>query len=129
VTLINTFCFSRIIHPVKYFRDYLKQDVRPDGRQFLQFRTLAINADSIGTADGSAIVKVGNTTVVCGIKAVSCGLEICSILSLLFLDRFFRNYVNPKPPLPTKVILYQTLSSHRSAHQNIDRERPVKTLK
>lgn len=28
-------------------------------------------AGSISTADGSALVKIGNTTVICGIKAVS----------------------------------------------------------
>jgi exosome complex RNA-binding protein Rrp42 (RNase PH superfamily) len=32
---------------------------------------VSINAGSIKTAEGSAIVKIGNTTVVCGIKAVS----------------------------------------------------------
>lgn len=59
----------RIIHPVKYYRDFLSHDLRPDGRELDQFRPVVINMDSIGTADGSAIVKLGNTAVVCGIKA------------------------------------------------------------
>lgn len=53
---------------MKYYRDYLNYDLRPDGRDLRKFRPVVINVDSIGTADGSAIVKVGNTTVVCGIK-------------------------------------------------------------
>jgi exosome complex RNA-binding protein Rrp42 (RNase PH superfamily) len=45
--------------------------VRPDGRGLQKFRPISINVDSIKTAEGSAIVKIGNTVVVCGIKAVS----------------------------------------------------------
>lgn len=69
--LTNINYFLRIIHPVKYYRDFLNNDIRPDGRQLNTFRPVIINVDSIGTADGSAIVKIGNTTVVCGIKAVN----------------------------------------------------------
>lgn len=66
----NSLNFCRTIHPVKYFRDYINYNIRPDGREFDKFRPVRINIKSIGTADGSAIVKLGNTTVVCGIKAV-----------------------------------------------------------
>lgn len=45
--------------------------MRPDGRGVQKFRPVSINVDSIKTAEGSAIVKIGNTVVVCGIKAVS----------------------------------------------------------
>lgn len=61
----------RAINPVKYYKDYLSNNIRPDGRNFTKFRSIALNVDSISTADGSAIVKLGNTTVVCGIKAVN----------------------------------------------------------
>lgn len=54
---------------MKYFRDYLNENIRPDGREIDKFRPIILNINSIGTADGSAIVKIGNTTVVCGIKA------------------------------------------------------------
>ncbi|XP_055534071.1 exosome complex component RRP43-like [Wyeomyia smithii] len=57
------------IHPVKYYKDHLENNIRPDGREIGDLRPLAINFNSIKTADGSAIVKIGNTTVVCGIKA------------------------------------------------------------
>ncbi|KAJ9585223.1 hypothetical protein L9F63_002986 [Diploptera punctata] len=59
----------KTIHPVKYYRDFLSHDVRPDGRGLQKFRPVSVNVGSIQTADGSAIVKIGNTTVVCGIKA------------------------------------------------------------
>lgn len=54
---------------MKYYKDYLENNIRPDGRDIGDLRPLAINFDSIKTADGSAIVKIGNSTVVCGIKA------------------------------------------------------------
>lgn len=59
----------KIIHPVKYLHDHLAQDVRPDGRQFLSFRPISVNVSSITQADSSAVFKIGNTTVICGIKA------------------------------------------------------------
>lgn len=57
------------IHPIKYFRDYLQSEIRPDGRDLRGTRPLQINIDSINTAEGSATVKLGNTIMVCGIKA------------------------------------------------------------
>ncbi|CAH1105303.1 unnamed protein product [Psylliodes chrysocephalus] len=60
------------LHPIKYYRDYLAHGIRPDGREFNKFRPILLNVGSIDTADGSAIAKVGNTTVVCGIKAELC---------------------------------------------------------
>ncbi|XP_022920170.1 exosome complex component RRP43-like [Onthophagus taurus] len=62
----------KYLHPLKYHRDYVAHGVRPDGREFNKFRPVIINASSISTADGSAIAKVGRTTVVCGIKAELC---------------------------------------------------------
>lgn len=60
----------RVIHPVKYFNDYVSQKLRPDGRSFMDLRNIKLNINSIKTADASTIVKCGNTTVVCGIKLV-----------------------------------------------------------
>ena len=40
---------------------------RPDGREPHKFRDILINWGSIKTADGSAIVKLGNTTVISGV--------------------------------------------------------------
>nr|CAD7258598.1 unnamed protein product [Timema shepardi] len=54
------------------------RDIRPDGRGLLKFRPIAINIGSISTADGSAIVKIGNTAVVCGIKLLANALVVLS---------------------------------------------------
>ncbi|XP_011311366.1 exosome complex component RRP43-like [Fopius arisanus] len=59
----------KTIYPVKYLRDHLTQQIRPDGREFLGFRPVSVNVSSITQADSSAVFKIGNTTVVCGIKA------------------------------------------------------------
>ena len=46
------------------------QGIRPDGRSSLtSFRPVSISPDSISTAEGSAIVKQGETIISCGIKA------------------------------------------------------------
>ncbi|XP_067040280.1 exosome complex component RRP43-like isoform X1 [Acropora muricata] len=55
--------------PLEYYRQFLKEDVRPDGRTLMEFRKTILNVGSISTAEGSALVKLGNTTVVCGVKA------------------------------------------------------------
>lgn len=47
----------------------MAHNVRPDGRSLMKVRPATINVGSISTADGSAVVKIGRTTVVCGIKA------------------------------------------------------------
>ncbi|MEQ2257117.1 Exosome complex component RRP43 [Ilyodon furcidens] len=56
--------------PLEYHRSFLKENCRPDGRELSEFRTTTLNIGSISTADGSALVKMGNTTIICGIKAV-----------------------------------------------------------
>lgn len=55
----------------KIIQNLQTQGIRPDGRQFLSFRPISVNISSITHADSSSIFKIGNTTVVCGIKAVS----------------------------------------------------------
>ncbi|XP_030010070.1 exosome complex component RRP43 [Sphaeramia orbicularis] len=55
--------------PLEYHRSFLKENCRSDGRELSEFRTTTLNIGSISTSDGSALVKIGNTTVICGIKA------------------------------------------------------------
>ncbi|KAM9169904.1 exosome complex component RRP43 isoform 2-T2 [Pangshura tecta] len=59
----------KTVEPLEYYRRFLKENCRPDGRELGEFRTTTVNIGSITTADGSALVKLGNTTVICGIKA------------------------------------------------------------
>ncbi|KAF9528048.1 ribosomal protein S5 domain 2-type protein [Crepidotus variabilis] len=60
--------FQRL-HPKVYLEKYLDENVRPDGRGASDWRNVEVNVGSISTADGSALVRMGNTTVVCGVKA------------------------------------------------------------
>eukprot|EP01027_Heterolobosea_sp_BB2_P004989 GEZU01007675.1.p1 GENE.GEZU01007675.1~~GEZU01007675.1.p1 ORF type:complete len:180 (+),score=13.68 GEZU01007675.1:151-690(+) len=59
----------RKIHPVEFYRKFLSQGLRPDGRVLTKLRKTVISAGSISTAEGSGMVKIGNTSVLCGIKA------------------------------------------------------------
>ncbi|EPT00821.1 hypothetical protein FOMPIDRAFT_1030258 [Fomitopsis schrenkii] len=60
--------FQRL-HPKVYLERFLAENVRPDGREFNEWREVSVNVGSISTADGSALVRLGKTTVVCGVKA------------------------------------------------------------
>ncbi|KAJ3019149.1 hypothetical protein HKX48_002340 [Thoreauomyces humboldtii] len=57
------------IHPAEYHRRFLSQGVRADGRTLKKFRKAQISLGSISTANGSAMVRIGDTTVICGVKA------------------------------------------------------------
>ncbi|GBP35471.1 Exosome complex component RRP43 [Eumeta japonica] len=58
----------KAIHPVKYFNDFISQSIRPDGRKFSELRDIKLSINCANTADASAVAKIGNTTVVCGIQ-------------------------------------------------------------
>ncbi|KAJ2852391.1 hypothetical protein IWW36_000278 [Coemansia brasiliensis] len=60
--------FKRI-HPVEFQRRFLSQQTRHDGRAFDEFRNTQVVKGTISTAHGSSTVRIGNTTMVCGIKA------------------------------------------------------------
>ncbi|KAF9035906.1 ribosomal protein S5 domain 2-type protein [Panaeolus papilionaceus] len=74
--------FQRL-HPQVYLEKYLAEGVRVDGRGLSEedeeeeedetardgFRSVYVNVGSISTADGSALVRLGDTTIVCGVKA------------------------------------------------------------
>ncbi|KAJ2005043.1 hypothetical protein GGI04_000841 [Coemansia thaxteri] len=67
--------FERL-HPTEFQRRFLAQNTRHDGREFMQFRPVQVVKGAISTAQGSATVRVGNTTVVCGIKAEVCEPDV-----------------------------------------------------
>ncbi|KAJ2450567.1 hypothetical protein EV183_004207 [Coemansia sp. RSA 2336] len=60
--------FKRI-HPAEFQRRFLSQQTRHDGRAFDEFRSTQVVKGTISTAHGSSTVRMGNTTIVCGIKA------------------------------------------------------------
>ena len=80
----------RTLQPEEFYRQHIEAGVRPDGRQLGERRSMAVSAGNISTvasssyqiistllginatqiqADGSAIVRQGGTTVVCGVRA------------------------------------------------------------
>ena len=58
----------KTVEPLEYYTRCLKVNCRPEGRELGELRTTTVHVGSIGTADGSSLVKLGNTTVICGIK-------------------------------------------------------------
>ncbi|TXT13061.1 hypothetical protein VHUM_01462 [Vanrija humicola] len=60
--------FKRL-HPEQYLTRFLNEGYRPDGRRIGAWRDVSVNVGSIGTANGSALVRMGETTMVCGVKA------------------------------------------------------------
>lgn len=65
--------FKRL-HPRPYLEKFLQEGVRPDGRLVgteganeAAWREASVNVGSVSTAPASALVRLGNTTVLCGI--------------------------------------------------------------
>ncbi|KAI8989873.1 ribosomal protein S5 domain 2-like protein [Trametes punicea] len=65
---LKALTFQRL-HPRTYLERFLAKNTRPDRREFDEWRDISLNVGSISTADGSALVRLGSTTVVCGVKA------------------------------------------------------------
>ena len=59
------------LEPEQFYRQWMRTyfPVRPDNRQPAEMRPLSMQPGTIGTADGSALVRLGETTVVVGVKA------------------------------------------------------------
>lgn len=56
------------LQPVHFLKSCLNSNLRPDGRSILDSRSMKFDLGSIGSAHGSALVSIGNTSVSCGIK-------------------------------------------------------------
>jgi len=60
----------RRLYPTEFLRKFVAQGVRPDGRRLTKFRKAAVTVGAVcGSAVGSALVKLGNTTVLAGVRA------------------------------------------------------------
>jgi exosome complex component RRP43 len=56
------------LSPAPVLHAHLKSNVRRSGRRPDEFRTPAINKGSLTHVNGSAVVRIGNTSVVCGVR-------------------------------------------------------------
>lgn len=59
----------KVVQPTEYLQRFIEKNIRPDGREFLESRDIQVNLGPIKRSQGSATVRIGNTIVVCGIKA------------------------------------------------------------
>ena len=51
-----------------YIKNLVKEGKRDDGRDFLQFRDMKIETGYVKNAEGSALVTLGDTKVLVGVK-------------------------------------------------------------
>eukprot|EP00737_Agarophyton_chilense_P003662 gb/GEZJ01004346.1/.p2 GENE.gb/GEZJ01004346.1/~~gb/GEZJ01004346.1/.p2 ORF type:complete len:295 (-),score=48.34 gb/GEZJ01004346.1/:2518-3402(-) len=59
----------RKIHPREYLKRFIGKEVRPDGRALTTARVFKLTTSSLSTAVGSALVRLGSTTVLAGVTA------------------------------------------------------------
>ncbi|ORZ32229.1 exosome complex component RRP43-like protein [Catenaria anguillulae PL171] len=57
------------LHPREYLRRFLDQGVRPDARTLADSRDVSVVMGGVHSANGSCLVKLGNTSVLCVVKA------------------------------------------------------------
>ena len=74
--------FKRI-YPEQYYESFISRQLRPDGRRLEETRSATIGVGTIESADSSALVKLGNTTVLGGIKLEvgGCHVLLCALSS------------------------------------------------
>jgi exosome complex component RRP43 len=58
----------RRLYPDQYFSRFLADGIRPDGRTLGRARATTIGLGAISVADGSALVRVGNTTALAAVR-------------------------------------------------------------
>jgi exosome complex component RRP43 len=56
----------RALRPYEFHCQLIKKGKRVDGRKLDEFRDIKIEVDAISTANSSSLVKLGNTSLVCG---------------------------------------------------------------
>ena len=58
------------LHPKEYLGQFLARGVRPDGRVFPGCRRVTVTSGSLTSADGSALVRLGSTSVAAGVQCL-----------------------------------------------------------
>ncbi|KAI5121183.1 hypothetical protein M0805_005984 [Coniferiporia weirii] len=104
----------RRLHPRTYLERFLNEGFRPDRRETEDWRDVSVNVGSISTADGSALVRLGDTTVVCGVKAEIAEPELDSpdigfIVPNLDLPAICSPKFKPGPPVDEAQVLSERL--------------------
>jgi exosome complex component RRP43 len=60
----------RVLHPADYTARFLAEGIRPDGRVFTGQRKVTVTTGTITSANGSALVRCGHTSVIAGITGL-----------------------------------------------------------
>jgi exosome complex component RRP43 len=63
------FDINKAAQPGHYYMKFINENCRPDGRSLHDIRPFDVELGCINTANGSSLVKLGSTTVLCGVKA------------------------------------------------------------
>ena len=58
----------RAVDPLEFYRAHLEKGVRPDGRRPLRSRKITVQPAGLTSVDSSAIVHIGQTTVIAGVQ-------------------------------------------------------------
>ena len=59
--------FQRL-YPAEYYKEFLSQGIRPDGRKFHEARETTIGIDVVSTANSSALIRIGSSAAMAGVK-------------------------------------------------------------
>jgi ribonuclease PH len=110
---MTTLDINKATQPYEYYLKFIKQNCRPDCRKLSDIRPCNISFNCIETVNGSAMVKLGATNVVCGISTRVCKPRVempnkgdysSFIQTILRRSLITQNF-------ELKVLLYVTLSS------------------
>ncbi|KAK8814096.1 hypothetical protein WA158_007958 [Blastocystis sp. Blastoise] len=56
------------VSPKIFYESFLEKSVRPDGREMNDCRSILVAPGNINTSQGSCIVRIGQTAMICGLK-------------------------------------------------------------
>ncbi|GAA5854889.1 hypothetical protein JCM5353_005072 [Sporobolomyces roseus] len=122
--------FKRL-HPSPYLTKFLDQNVRPDGRPLHKsnnvWRDASVNLGSVSTAPSSALVRLGNTTIVCGITLEIAPPEISTpyqgfIVPNIDLSSLCSPIFRPGPPSDESQVLSSRLKDILISSNVVDLE-------
>lgn len=56
------------IHPLEFYKKFFSEGVRPDGRKVESNRNILISPETVKDVDGSCMVRIGQSSFLCGIR-------------------------------------------------------------
>ncbi|QCE00479.1 exosome complex component RRP43-like [Vigna unguiculata] len=115
----------RRLFPLRYFERHLAESIRPDGRPLGKSRETSIFLGAVSTANGSALVKIGSTTMLTAIKmevmtpSLESPDEGCLAVDF-FMPPICSPIVRPGRPAEASPVVSKQLSDTISSSRMID---------